>query len=236
MKHAIRKLIHRLRLDLRYYASSDFAKIKKLFDYHQIDLVLDVGANTGQYYNFLRELGYSGKVVSFEPLSDAYSQLAKMSKKHPAWQIAPRTAIGNSEGEISINISGNSQSSSLLPMLDSHKTACPESNYIGTETVNITHLDYIAPHYITAHNKVFLKLDVQGFEQQVLEGAKGILPQIKGIQLEMSLVQLYQGEPLFREMLDYMVQIGYSLHWLKPTFTDTNTGKLLQLDGIFFKP
>jgi hypothetical protein len=76
---------------------------------------------------------------------------------------------------------------------------------------------------------------VQGYEQQVLEGATGILPQVKGIQLEMSLVTLYQGELLFREMLDYMNNLGYSLHWLKPTIPDPNTGQMLQLDGIFFK-
>ena len=76
---------------------------------------------------------------------------------------------------------------------------------------------------------------MQGYEQQVLEGATGILPQVKGIQLEMSLVPLYQGELLFREMLDYMNNLGYSLHWLKPTITDPNTGQMLQLDGIFFK-
>ena len=235
MKNAIRKLLNQLGIDLRLYANSDFAKIKQLLDYYQIDLVLDVGANTGQYYKFLRYLGYSGRVVSFEPLGDAYAQLIKVSKKSSSWEIAPRTAIGNSEGEISINIAGNSQSSSVLSMLDSHKKAYPESIYIGSETVKITRLDCIAPHYIADNNTVFLKVDVQGYEQQVLEGATGILPQVKGIQLEMSLVTLYQGELLFREMLDYMNNLGYSLHWLKPTITDPNTGQMLQLDGIFFK-
>jgi FkbM family methyltransferase len=235
MKHAIKKLLHQLGIDLRRYANSDFARVKRLFDYYHIDVVLDVGANTGQYYKFLRDSGYSGKVVSFEPLSDAYSQLIKMSKKHPAWEIAPRTAIGNSEGEISINIAGNSQSSSLLQMLDKHKETYPTSVYVGSETVKITKLDCIATNYIADNNKVFLKLDVQGYEQQVLEGSIGILPQVKGIQLEMSLVPLYQGELLFREMLDYMEHLGYSLHWLKPVIFDPNTDQMLQLDGIFFK-
>jgi FkbM family methyltransferase len=235
MKNAIRKLLHKLGLDLRAYSSSDHAKVKKLLDYHQIDLVLDVGANTGQYFKFLRTAGYYGRVVSFEPLSDAYSQLVEMSKKDPKWEIATRTAIGNLEGEISINIASNSQSSSLLQMLDRHKEAFPESAYVGSETVKITKLDYIATHFIAENNRIFLKIDVQGYEQQVLEGAKSILSQVEGIQLEMSLVRLYEGELLLTEMLDYMKNLGYSLHHLSPVIFDPNTGQALQLDGIFFK-
>ncbi|MCY7334534.1 MAG: FkbM family methyltransferase [Pseudanabaena sp. CAN_BIN31] len=235
MKQTIRKLLHQLGIDVKRYEGSDYAIIKKLLDYHHIDLVLDVGANIGQYYKFLRDSGYSGRVVSFEPLSDAYSQLTKISKRCQSWEIAPRTAIGNQEGEISINIAGNSQSSSLLPMLDNHISAFPESAYLRTETVKITSLDRIAPNYIHGNSGTFLKLDVQGYEQQVLEGAKGILPQIKGIQLEMSLLSLYQGELLFREMLDYMEDLGYFLHWMKPTCLNPKTGQMMQVDGIFFK-
>ena len=171
MKNAIRKLLHQLGVDLRAYSSSEHARIRKLLDHHQIDLVLDVGANTGQYFKFLRTAGYYGRVVSFEPLSSAYSQLIKMSKKDTRWEIASRTAIGNLEGEISINIASNSQSSSLLQMLDRHKETFPESAYVGSETVQITKLDCIAPHYLADNKRVFLKLDVQGYEQQVLEGA-----------------------------------------------------------------
>ena len=235
MKKTIRKLLNQLGYDLIKYPRSERARIRKLLDYHQIDLVLDVGANTGQYFKFLRGAGYYGRVVSFEPLSSAYSQLIKMSKKDPTWEIATRTAIGNLEGEISINIASNSQSSSLLQMLDRHKETFPESAYVGSETVKITKLDYIAPHYVANNNRIFLKLDVQGYEQQVLEGAIGILPQVEGIQLEMSLVPLYEGELLLTEMLDYMKNLRYSLHSLSPVVFDPNTGQALQLDGIFFK-
>jgi FkbM family methyltransferase len=235
MKKIIRKLLNRLGYELIEYSSSKHARIRKLLDYHQIDLVLDVGANTGQYFKFLRTAGYYGRVVSFEPLSDAYSQLVKMSKKDPNWEIAARTAIGNLEGEISINIAGNSQSSSLLPMLDRHKETYPTSVYVGSETVKITKLDYIASHYISDNNRIFLKIDVQGYEQQVLEGAKSILSQVEEIQLEMSLVPFYEGELLLTEMLDYMKNLGYSLHYLDPVICDPNTGQMLQLDGIFFK-
>ncbi len=83
--------------------------------------------NIGQYAKLLREFGYSGRIVSFEPLSSAYSQLKAVSKKDPLWEIAPQAAIGNQEGEIIINIAGNSYSSSALPMLDAHLESAPES-------------------------------------------------------------------------------------------------------------
>lgn len=235
LKESTRKAFHKVGLDVRNYSISNYGRTKKLLDYHKINLVLDVGANKSQYYNFLRTLGYSGKIISFEPLSEAHSYLEKVSKKYPLWEIAPRTAIGDEDGEISINISGNSESSSLLPMLDRHKNSAPQSAYIGSETVKITRLDSICSSYLDNETRIFLKVDVQGYEQKVLEGAKGILRQVKGIQLEVSILPLYDGELLFRDMLNYMENLGYSMTYINPTFFDVNTGQMLQADVIFFK-
>jgi FkbM family methyltransferase len=208
-----------------------------LLAYHNIDLVFDVGANIGQYAKLLRELGYSGRIVSFEPLSSAYSQLKAVSKKEPLWEIAPQTAIGNQEGEITINIAGNSQSSSALPMLDAHLESAPESAYSGSETVKLSRLDTIAKDYIKSETKsIFLKIDVQGLEKQVIEGATAILPLVKGIKLELSLVPLYEGQVLFKEMIDIIEKLGYELYGIEPGFTAEKTGRMLQMDGIFFKP
>ena len=216
--------------------TSDVARMQRIFSYHKIDLVLDVGANTGQYAKHLREFGYTGKIVSFEPLSNAHSKLIAASKKDPLWEVAPRTAIGNRDGNIKINIAKNSFSSSALPILNSHLNAAPESAYIDSEIVDLHKLDSIAPRYIEGHAKsIYLKVDVQGFELQVLEGVAGLLQKIKGVQLELSLVPLYEGEPLFREMLDKLGQLGYDLYAVVPGFTDMKSGRLLQLDGIFFR-
>jgi FkbM family methyltransferase len=193
-KKIIKKLSRSLGIDLKRYnvQTSEAARMQQLLDYHKIDLVLDVGANVGQYAKSLRDLGYSGRIVSFEPLSSAYSQLKTASKKDLLWEIAPQTAIGNQEGEIIINIAGNSQSSSALPMLDAHVQSAPESAYSGSETVKLSRLDTLAKDYIKSETKsIFLKIDVQGLEKQVLEGATAILPLVKGIKLELSLVPLY---------------------------------------------
>ncbi len=238
-KKTIKKLSRSLGVDLKRYnvQTSEAAKMQRLLAYHNIDLVFDVGANIGQYAKLLRELGYSGRIVSFEPLSSAYSQLKAVSKKEPLWEIAPQTAIGNQEGEITINIAGNSQSSSALPMLDAHLESAPESAYSGSETVKLSRLDTIAKDYIKSETKsIFLKIDVQGLEKQVIEGATAILPLVKGIKLELSLVPLYEGQVLFKEMIDIVEKLGYELYGIEPGFTAEKTGRMLQMDGIFFKP
>ncbi len=239
IKKTIKKLSRSLGIDLKRYniQTSEAAKMQRLLAYHNIDLVFDVGANIGQYAKLLRELGYSGRIVSFEPLSSAYSQLKAVSEKDPLWEIAPQTAIGNQEGEIVINIAGNSYSSSALPMLDAHLESAPESAYSGSETVKLSRLDTIAKDYIKSETKsIFLKIDVQGLEKQVLEGATAILPLVKGIKLELSLVPLYEGQVLFKEMIDIVEKLGYELYGIEPGFTAEKTGRMLQMDGIFFKP
>ena len=238
-KKIIKKLSRSLGIDLKRYniQTSEAAKMQRLLAYHNIDLVFDVGANIGQYAKLLRELGYSGRIVSFEPLSSAYSQLKAVSEKDPLWEIAPQTAIGNQEGEIIINIAGNSYSSSALPMLDAHLESAPESAYSGSETVKLSRLDTLAKDYIKSETKsIFLKIDVQGLEKQVLEGATAILPLVKGIKLELSLVPLYEGQVLFKEMIDIVEKLGYELYGIEPGFTAEKTGRMLQMDGIFFKP
>jgi FkbM family methyltransferase len=232
-----KKLARKMGVEISRYtpANSDMAKIQTMLAVHKIDLILDVGANAGQYAQSLRNGGYHGKMVSFEPLSSAHRELLPLSKHDPHWTIAPQVAIGKEEGETEIHISENSCSSSLLPMLATHLNAAPLSRYIGTERIKVRRLDTIASQYVNASQATYLKIDTQGFEEQVLEAAKNIIPQIKGIQLELSLVPLYEGQLLFVAMVNKLTGLGYELYGLLPGFTDNGTGRLLQVDGIFFR-
>ena len=237
-KKLIRRVIRKLGFELQRYTleTSKAAQIKHLLDTHHIDLVLDVGANTGQYAEFIRECGYRGRIVSFEPLTTAYTKLKQVSNRDHLWDVAEQTAIGNQDGEVKINIASNSYSSSVLDMLDTHSNAAPNSVYCGSEVVKMRRLDTIAPKYVQSNTgSIFLKMDVQGFELQVLLGATNFLPLIQGIQTELSLVPLYAGQALFKEMLDKIESLGYTLWRIVPGFTDSRTGKLLQVDAIFFK-
>ena len=137
------------------------------------DLIFDIGANSGQFGRDLRAAGFQGTIVSFEPLSVAHQLLAVNAARDPNWRVHPRGAIGDFDGEIEINIAGNSFSSSILPMLDSHATAAAGSAYVGAERAPISRLDSVASTYLGSarRHRYIVKIDTQGFEWQVFDGA-----------------------------------------------------------------
>ena len=237
IKKTIKKLFRKLGFDLIRYipASSQNARILEFLSIYKINTVLDIGANIGQFAMELRESGYNGRIISFEPLSEAYSHLLINSKNDPNWIIAPRMAIGNEEGKKTINISGNSYSSSILKMTDTHIKGAPKSAYIGLEEIYIDKLDNIVRNYLRNGENVFIKIDVQGYESQVLKGATNTLSKTKGIQIELSLTPLYENQLLFIDMLNYITNLGFEFYDILPGFRDRQSGKLLQFDGIFFR-
>lgn len=234
----IKKVFRKLGFDLIRYnpVSSYNARILDFFSTYKINTVLDTGSNIGQFAMELRESGYSGRIISFEPLSEAYSHLLINSKNDPNWIIAPRMAIGNEEGKKTINISGNSYSSSILKMTGTHIKGAPDSAYIDSEEIYINKLDNIWKTFLKNEDNIFIKIDVQGYELEVLKGAINILSKIKGMKIELSLVPLYEGQLLFLDMLDYITNLGFEPWDISPGFRDKQSGKLLQFDGIFFRP
>ena len=161
--------------------------------------------------------------------------MIKASERDERWTIHSRCAVGSENGEVEINIAGNSASSSLLPMLDSHLSAAPHTAYIGKETVPLVTLDSIAPNYIAKFQNPFLKIDTQGFEWAVLNGAKNVLPNMRGVLLELSMIPLYEDQHLWREVLERLEREGFVLWAMQPEFIDPNDGRTLQMNGIFFK-
>ena len=230
-------MLHRVGFELRRFSveQSENARFISMLRTHNVNLIFDVGANAGQFGVLLREIGFEGKIVSFEPLSDARESLQNISRNDPLWQIALQTAIGEENGEIEIQIAGNSQSSSVLDMLDTHVRAAPDSKYIGKEKVALRTLDSIAPDYMDSDSIAFIKIDTQGYETQVMNGAKKLMSQIVGLQVEISLVPLYKGQCLFDEMLKKLKNDGFELWSISSVFSDPNTAQLLQVDATFFR-
>lgn len=206
----------------------------KLINFHKINLLLDIGANIGYYSHCIRNMGYNGRIISFEPLTDAYTKLKKISSKDSLWESV-NMALGDKDTDADINISANSVSSSFLNMLPTHIDSAPNSEYISKETVVVRKLDSIFNDYYRQNDKVFLKIDTQGYEKKILEGAEISLNQISCIQLEMSLVNLYENETLLIPMIQYLESLNFKLMLLEPGWFDPITGKLMQVDGIFFR-
>jgi FkbM family methyltransferase len=221
----------------RRYSERDWKhQFVKQLESRRVDVVFDVGANSGQYVTELRRAAYKGRIVSFEPLSRPFSILERKASTDPLWDCR-QCALGDSDGTVSINVAGNAgQSSSILPMLKSHQDAFPWANYIGTEDVPIRRLDSVSPEFLGPDGVTFLKVDVQGFEKQVLAGGKSTLDNhCVGMQLELSFLPLYEDGMLIREALDRVYSLGFTLTGLLPCFMDARNGQMLQADGVFFR-
>ena len=234
MKNLIKKILRKNGIIIKRYPETDIVRRMKLVRRKKIDTLLDIGANSGQYATQMREHGYKGNIVSFEPLKDTFEELKATSIKDNNW-LVNNYALGDENVTSLINVSGNSVSSSILNMLPSHLNSAPESKYVDKEKIQIKKLDSIFDSFCGVGNKVMMKIDVQGFEKNVLDGADESLNNIEIIQLEMSVVPLYENEMTFIDMINYLDDKGFKLFSLENGFHDSHTGKLLQVDGIFEK-
>ena len=219
--------------EIHRFVQAEMSQLCTQLERRKIAAVLDVGANEGQFASALLSAGYTGKVISFEPLPEPYKKLTKLAERHPHWQVAPRGAVGAQDGSIEINVSQNVVSSSILGILPDHTSAAPASKFVGKETVPISTLDtYLKSNPIVAP---FIKIDTQGYEMEVLKGAPTLLGKASGVQVELSIAPLYDGQPDLMEMFAFIKQAGFTIWSINPGFRDPETSRLLQVDALFFR-
>jgi FkbM family methyltransferase len=237
IKHAFRLWARRAGVDIRRFNAieSTDARLVRQMEFHSVEFVLDVGANDGGYGRALRDAGYRGDILSFEPLTQAHAALQRITSGDPRWHVAARMALGAQDTEISINIAGNSVSSSILPMNHLHAQAAPQSRYQGQEPVPLRRLDGIDDPGLGRATSVMLKIDTQGYEMAVLRGAESTLPRIRGVQVELSTVALYQDQPVYDEVMTFLQSRGFVLWNVIPGFVDRQSGRMLQFDGVFYR-
>lgn len=225
-----RLLVHRAGFDVR--RDSFKHRFAHALLQHGVTDVLDIGANTGQFARDIRRAGIAGRIVSLEPLQAAYDELRRHAAADPAW-VAERAAVSDRPGTITMNVSANSVSSSVLPMLDRHAGAAPDSRYVATEEVTATTVDELVERHGLRPRSTLLKIDVQGHEQAVLDGAIGTLAEFGAVRTELSLVPLYDGQALLPDVLEHLGQRGFDLWAIEPGFEEPGTRRLLQADGFF---
>jgi FkbM family methyltransferase len=232
------RLARRLGYDLtpRRKAKSPQAQLIAVLAHFRISCVLDVGANVGQYGSLLRAWGYLGRIVSFEPQAGAYASLARRAAADPAWPVAPRMALGRRDGEVELEVSAESDMSSLQPQSALLRRVSPSSAVMRKETVPLRRLDQVVGPYLQPDDRVFLKVDTQGYEAEVLAGAGDLIERLAGIQLELSLVPLYEGERAFCATLDDLAALGFELYLILPGYFERKLARQLQVDGVFMRP
>jgi len=236
LKKLIKKIFYKFGIDihgLNIYKNQTY-QLLTIFEYLKVNRVLDIGANSGQFIQEIRQMGYRGSIVSFEPLSSAYESLLQNSSSDPSWLVYERCAIGSRDGYAVINISENSVSSSILEMNEAHKSAEIRSVYRGSEEVRTYKLDSIYEN-LQDNFRDFIKIDTQGFEWEVFLGATETLNKVLGILVETSFIELYSGQKLWLDIIRHLELKGFQLWALQPGFMDAKTGQLLQADAVFIR-
>lgn len=235
IKTAFRRLINGLGYDIvGYLGGSPRGRMARLLARHRIDVILDVGAFEGAFGRDMRGLGFGGRIVSFEPRRQSFQRLGQAAAGDKKWQTAP-FGLGDKDEERTIHVAANAQSSSVLPMLEAHRVAAPESVYQAEEKIFLRRLDGIFSDYCRPGDKAFLKIDTQGFERQVLEGAGAVLPQVPLLLLESSLVPLFEGGGTIEDTITLVRGIGYDPVDILPAFYDQDSNHLMQADVLFVR-
>lgn len=215
--------------------SKSSRNLATLLAHHRIDLVLDVGANIGQYAERLRRAGYEGRIVSFEPQVDVHAVLTRAAAEDPAWSIAPPMAIGDCAEPLTLNVSAQSDMSSAYPMTDEMARLLSSAAYTGRVTVPQARLDAIFDEFAAPGDRVLLKSDTQGYDGVVLDGAAAVLDRILAIQLELAIVPVYVGEPTYLDMIDRLSGLGYAPALFIPGYFNRRTARLIAMDGVFVR-
>ncbi|MBC2902395.1 FkbM family methyltransferase [Streptomyces cupreus] len=198
-----------------------------------IDAVVDVGANVGQYAIGLRQAGFQGDIISFEPVLASFQELARNAARDPRWHCR-NIALGSRRHIAEIHVLGDSRASSLLQPSSRPITTPTVLEQVGTQEVTVETLDQeiagLAPD-----TRLYLKLDVEGYEREVLEGAPRALSRALAIELELSLVPLWEGSPVFFDMIKYVTHLGFRVASVECVTESPRSGEMFQVDGIFMR-
>jgi FkbM family methyltransferase len=233
LKNAVRSALRKAGVEVVARKPRNYPRLRRplLIDEEAIDLVLDIGANIGQWASEIRTAGYRGRIVSFEPGSNAFAQLERAATDDPLWEVR-RLAIGASTRTETLHVTLNSVSSSLYAMGERQLAADPRSSVAGDEMVDVMRLDDV-PDLVQSAERILLKADVEGGELAVLEGAAAILEQTRLLELELSAVPLHEGQPLLGEVVHWCERSGFVLTGIEVSFRERRTGDLLSANGFF---
>ena len=190
--------------------------LSNLIDQYLIDIVIDVGANQGQFGSLLRQIGYQGEILSYEPSKKSFEILSKVSSEDERWKIYP-LGLGDKKTSEKINIFESSDFNSLLQPSDMGKTTFKNKlKKLNTESINIETLNRIlAPHALKGR-RIFLKMDTQGYDLNVFKGASKYYSHIACLLTEISLQQIYQKMPDYHENLAFYEKKGFAVSGLYP--------------------
>lgn len=196
-----------------------------------IETVLDAGAHTGEFASAIKTLLPRARVYAFEPQPDCHRKLTRRLRRMGGCE-AFCLALGDRSGEATLLRSGFSKASSLLSMGELHRKAFPWTAETRPVQVPVARLDELGER-LELRPKVLLKLDVQGYELALLQGAEGLLGQIDHVLVEVSLEPLYDGEASFAEIHGFLSERGFRYRGSLDQLPSPLDGRVLQQDAFF---
>ena len=207
----------------------------KLIKQHKIDLILDVGANFGQFGTDMRNMGYLGQIISFEPVNKCYQRLSLIADTK--WQIE-NFALGDKNSKEEINISNKTIYSSILDVNEIGKSNFSNSiKVVGKQNTLVKKLDDIINELVNNLNKrrIFLKIDTQGYDNRVIRGSLQTLEHVKILQTEISCKGIYMDTPSVSQRLEELLNLGFSITDIFPVSRDKNTMEILEFDCLLIR-
>lgn len=232
----LKKQLRRVGLEVnRFNAAGSFtARRQRMMTRSKVDLVLDAGASDGGFATELRDAGYQGRIISFEPLKYPFRSLQAKAKKDPHWNAFPY-ALGNTSCTLPMNVARDDKCSSFLNPLERQTRVYSGAQSISSTSVEMYRLlDLYGTKFESGEN-TFLKIDTQGYEGHVLDGAGNLLDELVGIQIELSLIPLFEGGNGYAELLRKLENRNFQLVMLEPVLIDPQTEQTLQIDAVFFR-
>lgn len=199
---------------------AQFAHTRNIFAQKEIDLVLDVGANNGQFASEIRSF-YKGEIFSFEPVSSAFKQLQKAASRDPNWKCF-KLAMGSKTGNGSIRVTAGTQLSSFLKQSPSCQMFGEEARRVEEERVPIRRLDQFLQETVPGfrERRIFLKVDTQGFDIEVVKGLGDCVRFVSALQSEVSIVPLYEGMSHWTECMALYERAGFVVAGMFPVTLD----------------
>ncbi len=229
MKTVIRKLLKATGRDIVRAQP----RLIDFLQHRRIDQVIDVGANTGQFAASLRKEGYKGNIVSLEPLASVFLELQRNCAADPNW-TAINVAAGETDETAQIAVAENTVFSSIKKTTSAAGDFDPQSRTIASETIRVKRLEELMADI---KGNIFLKIDTQGYEAQVLAGAGSFMDRVLGVQMELPCVHLYEGVWSMAEAMKAMEALGFTLFQMQPVnFSKTDAVAPIELDCLFGRP
>lgn len=206
---------------------------------YRINCVFDVGANRGQYGRGLRAMGYRGRIISFEPVSETFCLLERESAKDPLWDVY-NYALGSKEMDQTIKVTKNSDLSSFLEPGESLQKmfAGDKGDAIEKEErVMVKTLDAIFNNVITdtSELRIALKMDTQGYELDVFKGAEKSLDRISVLQSELANIPLYQNMSDYLTVLNLYTKKGFEVTGFFPESRNMDDLRVIEFNCVMVK-